>query len=314
MRIRITRRLVWAAALLVITTSLAHAAERLMPYVLASAAQGGDIAAAVKDTQDKLKAAGFRLVGEYVPVADNHILIVTSPELLKVAAASENGGFGAVQRVSVSRVGDQIQVAYANPLYLAQAYRLQDDLSGIATRLAEALGKQETFGAKRGLFPDELRDYNYTFGMEYFDEPYELAEYRNHAAAIAAVEKNLADNEVGVRQLYKLQIPGTRQVVYGVSMKAPDPNSDDRYMDDNFQMSVVNHGAYSAVAYLPYEIMVSGNEVIALHMRFRMAVNFPSLRMVGKNSFMSIRRSPEIVQKALTLAVGGTYVPLNQEW
>jgi hypothetical protein len=45
-----------------------------------------------------------------------------------------------------------------------------------------------------------------------------------------------------------------------------------------------------------------------------MAVNFPSLRMAGKNSFFSISQSPEIIQKALTLAVGGTYTPLNQEW
>jgi hypothetical protein len=313
MSIRFIPRLAWAAALLVIATGVTQAAERLKPYVLASATPG-DFAETVKATQTKLRDAGFRIIGEYQPFGDNRVLIATSPELLKAAKASENGGFGAVQRVSVSKVGDQVQVAYANPLYVAQAYRLTDDLSDVAGKLERVLGKQDTFGAKRGLFPDELRNYNYTFGMEYFDEPYELAKYRSHASAVAEVEKNLASNEVGVRQLYKLEIPGTKQVIYGVSMKAPDPESNDRYMDDKFQMTVVDHGAYSAIAYLPYEIMVKDNEVIALHMRFRMAVNFPSLRMAGKNSFFSISQSPEIIQKALTLAVGGTYTPLNQEW
>ncbi|MCA1804590.1 MAG: hypothetical protein LC646_04425 [Xanthomonadaceae bacterium] len=58
-------------------------------------------------------------------------------------------------------------------------------------------------------------------------------------------------------------------------------------------------------AYLPYEVMVMGNKVIALHMRFRMAVHFPGLKMMGSNSFMKLMSSPEAIRKALAEAVGG---------
>ena len=98
MRIRLTQRLVWTAALLFLITATAQAAERLKPYVLASVVPG-NFDGAVKATQVKLKDAGFRIVGEYEPFADHHILIVTDPQLLKIAAASKNGGFGAVQRI-----------------------------------------------------------------------------------------------------------------------------------------------------------------------------------------------------------------------
>jgi len=300
-----SRRISWAAlVLLLLGSSLASAAERLKPYTLGSDTPG-DLATMVSSTKNRLEAAGFQVIGEYIPFANTHILIITNPELQRNAAATQYGGFGAIERVSVVKRGDKVEVSYANPVYMANAYRLKNDLSDVARQLGETLGNQASFGAKRGLYPEDLREYHYTFGMEYFDEPYELAEYSSHEAAIAGVEKNLETNNVGVRKLYRLDIPGKKETVYGVSMKANNPDSDQKYMDDAFQMSVVDHAEYSQAAYLPYEVMVTGNKVIALHMRFRMAVNFPSLRMVGSNSFMTIRTSPEHIQNALTKAVGG---------
>lgn len=305
------QRIAWVAAWLLVTTSLALAAEPQKPYILGSESQA-EFAAAVQSTKEKLTAAGFRIVGEYIPIDDAHILVFTSEELLRVSAASQYGGFAAAQRASVVKRNDRVQVAYTNPIYMAYAYRLTSDLGNVAQRLAEALGSQTAFGAKRGLSPEELREYHYTFGMEYFDEPYELAQYRSHNAALAAVEEHLNSNDVGVRPLYRLTIPGKREVIFGVAMKAPDPNSIHKYMDDAFQMSVVDHGEYSQIGYLPYEVMVIGNRVVALHMRFRMAVNFPSLRMLGKNSFMTIRPSPEHIGRALTIAVGGQPPPAEE--
>lgn len=298
------RKVSWILALLLLTTSVVLADGRLMPYVLGSESDT-DFAAMVKSTQNRLQAAGFEVVGEYVPFDNSHILIFTNNELKRIAAQSEHGGFAMAQRASISKVGDKVQVAYTNPVYMAHAYRLKSDLQGIANQLTEALGNVTTFGAKRGLEADDLRNYHYTFGMEYFDEPYELAEYKSHAAAVAAVEKSLKSNKVGVHALYRIDVPGKEETIIGVSMKASNPDSNDKYMDDQFQMSVVDHGQYSQVAYLPYEVMISGNKVIALHMRFRMAVNFPSLRMMGTNSFMTLMPSPPEIQKALTIAVGG---------
>ncbi len=302
MRTTFPQRVSWIAVMQLITSSLVHAAERFKPYVLGSETEH-DFAAVVKSTQSSLEAAGFELVGEYAPYADTHILIVTSPALLRAAADSNHGGFAAVQRVSIAKRNGKVQVAYTNPVYMAYAYRMKSNLKNVSDQLAEALGNQASFGAKRGLYAEDLREYHYTFGMEYFDDVYELAEYGSHQAAIDAVERNLKTNTAGVRPLYRLDIPGKQETVFGVSMKGRGEKG--QYMDDQFQMGVVDHGAYSAAAYLPYEIMVTGNKVIALHMRFRMAVNFPSLRMMGSNSFMTLMPSPEAVQNALTKAVGG---------
>jgi hypothetical protein len=52
--------------------------------------------------------------------------------------------------------------------------------------------------------------------------------------------------------------------------------------------------------------MVDGTDVVALNMRFRMAVHYPDLKMMGKNSFMTLMSSPGAIQKALTAAAGGT--------
>ena len=53
------------------------------------------------------------------------------------------------------------------------------------------------------------------------------------------------------------------------------------------------------IAYFPYEILVNGNEVEALHMRFRMAVHFPDLNMMGDHGFMKLMASPKATEQAL---------------
>jgi len=148
----------------------------------------------------------------------------------------------------------------------------------------------------------KLRKYHYTFGMEYFDNPYELAEYQSHKEAVAAIENNLAQGVAGVTKVYRLDLPNN-VTVFGVARKAPSEAELD--MDEAHIMQEVDFGELKGTAYLPYEMMVYGNKVVALHMRFRMAVHYPDLKMMGKNSFMNIMPSPNAIQKALQAAAGG---------
>jgi len=76
-------------------------------------------------------------------------------------------------------------------------------------------------------------------------------------------------------------------------------------MDESWIMTNVDFEKLKGTAYLPYEILVDGNEVVAQHMRFRMAVHFPDLKMMGQNSFMNIMPSPKAIEVALTAAAGG---------
>jgi hypothetical protein len=271
----------------------------LKPFVLASKGPG-TVAEKVAAAKAALTANGFTLAGEYAPYPDADILVVTSDELKSNAAQSEHGGFGAIQRVAVTKVKDEIQVSYTNPVYMANVYRMKGDLQDVAARLQTALGKVEEFGAK-GLTVKQLRKYHYMFGMEYFTDPSVLAVYGSHQEALDAVEKGLASNKAGVSKVYRVDVPGTEESVFGVGLKAPSDAK--KSMDDKYIMSEIDFRDTKSTAHLPYEVLVSGSKVFALYARFRIAIDFPDLSMMGSHSFMNIMSAPEAIRKALQQTV-----------
>jgi len=294
--------LLTAAVTLLPMAASVQAADVYKPFILGSRG-AGDMQAKVAEVKTALEGAGFQIVADYEPYENAHVVVFTNDALKTVAAQSEYGGYAMAQRAAVTKVGDELQVSYVNPTYISYAYRLKSNLSNTSEALAKALGNMQDFGSAKGLSERKLAKYHYTFGMEYFSDPYELASYGSYDEAIKAVEKNLASNTVGVRQLYRLDVPGKEETIFGVSMQA-GPGGD-QYMDDKFQMGVVDFGELKGTPYLPYEVMVTGNRVVAMHMRFRMAVHYPDLKMMGDNSFMKLMPSPEAIRKALTDAVGG---------
>lgn len=286
------------SALLLLSGSVLAADAVLKPFVLASKG-GGTIAERAGQVKAALTGAGFVVVGEYAPYSGTDIIIVTSDELKKNAAASEFGGYGAVQRVSLSEVGGEVQVSYTNPVYMANVYRMSGDLANVSAALAKALGRMEEFGAS-GMTAKQARKYHYTIGMEYFDEPSELAEYASHEEALKAVDLGLIGNKNGVSKVYRVDVPGKQESVFGVALKG---SGDSKYMDDQFIMKEVDFRELKSAAHLPYEVLVSGNKVYALYARFRIAINFPDLSMMGKNSFMNIMKTPEAILAALEKTV-----------
>ena len=158
------------AMALALSATLAFAQDAVLkPFVLASTGPG-DLAQTLDATKAALTKAGFTVAGSYSPYAGAAAIGATNAELRSTAAKSEHGGFGAVVRVSVTKVKDQVQVSYTNPPYMANAYRMAGELKDTAAKLQAALGRIEEFGAE-GLTPAKLRKYHYTFAMEYFDEP-----------------------------------------------------------------------------------------------------------------------------------------------
>ena len=282
--------------------NVAGADEALLkPFVLGSRGPG-TVAEKTTAVKSALIAQGFTIAGEYAPYPEAVVIVATNDELKSNAAKSERGGFGAAIRVSITKVKDDVQVAYVNPVYMANAYRMQGDLADVAAKLGAALGKQEEFGAK-GLTAKKLRSYHYMMGMEYFNEPSVLAEYGSFEEAAAAVEAGLAAGRGGVTRVYRIDLPGKKESVFGVALKGA--TEADKYMDDRFIMSEIDFKDIRSTAHLPYEILVSGNKVYALYARFRIATSFPDLSMMGSNSFMHIMKSPEAIRKALTNAAGG---------
>ena len=286
---------------LALGAALAYAQDAVQkPFVLASKGPG-DVAQKVEATKAALAKAGFTVAGSYSPYPNAVVIGVTNDELRSTAAKSERGGFGAAMRVGVTKVKDDVQVSYTNPPYLANAYRMAGELKDTAAKLQAALGKIEEFGAE-GLSPAKLRKYHYTFGMEYFDEPNTLASYGSYDEAVKSVEAGLAAGKQGVTKVYRVDIPGKKETLFGVAMKG---EGDNKYMDDKYIMSEIDFRDVKSTAHLPYDILVSDNKVYAQYARFRIAISFPDLSMMGANSFMNIMKAPEAMRKALALTAGG---------
>lgn len=268
------------------------------PFVLASVSEAG-LEQQAAATTAALEGAGFTVAGQYAPLDNARVIVVTSPELQAVAASGERGGYGAAQRIGLTEREGKTEVAFVNPLYLQHAYRLDGDLQPVLDRLVGALGRVEDFGAEKGLSAKKLAKYHYMVGMQRFDDPSELGSFDSHEAAVAAVEQGLARAGDALTQVYRIDIPGTGQTLFGVGMKAVGATEDELDIDEAHQLGIVDFEGYSKVAYFPYEILVNGADVEALHMRFRMAVHFPDLSMMGEHGFTKLMASPGATEDAL---------------
>jgi hypothetical protein len=227
------------------------------------------------------------------------VLVATHDLLKDAAAASARGGYAAGQRISVTERDGETEVAFINPLYIQHAYRLEADLQPVLELLGETLGNVEFFGAEKKMTAKKLRKYNYMIGMAKFDDPLDLASFPDHDAALAAVESGLAREGDALTLVYRIDIPGTDQAVFGVGMKATSDAEKEVDIDETYQMSIVDFEGYSKIAYFPYEILVNGSDVEALNMRFRMAVHFPDLPMAGAHGFTKLMSSPGATKAAL---------------
>jgi hypothetical protein len=278
--------------------------ETLKPYILGSTSTGSVSAISAKTTA-ALKKQGFELVGSYKPFANAFVITVTNAELKAAAAKARHGGFGVVQRVSVTRVKDEIQVAYVNPVYLGTAYGL-GKLPKTKQMLKDALGNQLSFGSEKGIEADDLKpgSYHYKMMMPYFHDIDVLNTFENHDTAVKAVEQNLAAGKGGTMKVYRVDIPGKQISVFGVGINKGDGIATGKKDTDKEITDIVDFKKYRHTAYLPYELMVTGNKVIALRGRYRIALHYPDTTMAGDHGFFEIMSSPKGIKNALKAVAG----------
>ena len=284
-------------------TELAAAETKMKPFILASEGPG-EMAAVVQSAKDKLAGVGFEIAGAYAPYPGATVIAVTNDALKQEATKTDLGAYAAAMRVSVTSVNGEIQIAYTNPTYMASAYRLENNLAAVKAKLAEAVGSGPEFGPEEGMDDEELSDYQYMFGMEEFDDQTTLERFLDHEEAVATIEKNLKAGVMGITKVYRIDIPGTKDVVFGVAMNGKNGGGDDQ--DDAFIMSEIDFKDVRSTAHLPYEILVKDDIAFTFSARYRIAINFPDLSMAGPNSFMNIMGAPGAITKALD-AVANPY-------
>jgi len=297
------RKILFTVFVSALSVTTAFADEILMPFVFAGTS-GGDVKSVAAEVKSKLTGGGFEVVGEYSPYKDAHIIIVTNDTLKAAASKSDFGAYGVAQRVSITRNGDQTEVVYTNPIYMAAAYRMSGDLASTRAALEGSLGAEKDFGSEKNLTAKDLGDYHYTVMMEYFDDPSELAEYDSQAEALKAVNAALAAGKGGTSKVYQIDIPGKDESVIGVALKGTGP---DDCSGDEYIMSRIDKASPRSTAHLPYEIVVSDGTAYALFARFRIAINWPHLPMMASETgatFMSIMCSPGAIEEALIQGSG----------
>jgi hypothetical protein len=121
-----------------------------------------------------------------------------------------------------------------------------------------------------------------------------LAHYDSHAAAVKAVEAGLAAHKGGTKKIYSINIPGKDEVLYGVGIEKSDGS-------DTTVMTATDIAKYKHTAHLPYDMLVSGDTVYALHGKFRIAQSFPDLTMT---TFMKISDAPDAIEETLKKVAG----------
>lgn len=275
------------------TFSTLAGAEGLRPYVLGSEGPG-DLAAKTGEVKQALEAQGLVVAGAYSPRDGVQVVVVTSPDLQKAAAQSEFGGYGAALRVGITRVGDGLQVSYSNPEYVKAVYRMSGDVGGVAKKLEAALGSKEGFGSEKGLSEKDLRGYHYMMTMPYFTDPIVLGKYESQAAAVAAVEKALAEKRGHSVRVYRVDVPGKQETVFGVGLAAGEAA-------DLRVINTIDTGARRHTPHFPYEVLVTDGTVRMLHGKFRIAQSWPDLTM---GTFMKISKTPDAIEAALKKAAG----------
>jgi hypothetical protein len=280
--------------------------QYLKPFVLAET-RSSLLSAAKSHVVEKLTADQWKIVADYQPYKGTHVVIATHPELQRLAqttvkdnADSKGALFFLPQRIALTETPAGVQISYTNPYYFMHAYRLDGPVDTVADSLRQALGWKEEFGSEKGLSKSKLRGYKYAFGMEYFTDLLSLARYSDHKTALKAVEAALKAGKGGTRKVYRIDVPGREASVFGVQLNAGVGS--DKFIIDTVDINPLKH-----TAYMPYEMVVEGGEVYALHPRFRIALHFPDTRMAGEHSFMKMIRSPDSVSEALVNAAGGDY-------
>lgn len=285
--------------LMTVLTLTAVFSQNLNPYILISEVELGiiEIADAVKSN---LEQNDFQLLGEYRPAKDQnrYVIIFTAEEL--IAAVQEIGGlsgFAAALRIGITSDGNTTRVSCVNPIYLGNAYfqknyqKVEDYYLKLDARLKNALpGKWTEFGTKEGLSTGKLQKYHYMFGMEYFEDVVELNTLESFTKAVSTVETN-EDLSENVELVYSIEIPGEELKLFGVALSG---STGEEHFLPIIDISTPRH-----TAFLPYEILVDGSQVVMLHGRYRIALSFPDLTMMTFGKIMSTPGDIEDLLKQL---------------
>lgn len=226
--------------------------------------------------REKLRAEGFDIVADYAPTTQSETIVISSPELLKMADKPLRG-FAAVLRVLVDNAHHR--VAYTNPIYFLKAFLQQDfDYAAaleVSKKLEQALGKGVPSADQYAY--DDLPNFHFMVGMPRYQDVYRLAQGDS-----AVLVKKLEEYHDGNASVFKLAI-GKERTLVGWALSARTRQFVKKLGTQNAEM-------------LPYTILVEDGNATALAAKYYIAISYPELTM---RQFMGIAIAPDSIEKEL---------------
>jgi hypothetical protein len=278
-------------------------AQTLKPYIL-GASSNGSFDKTKSDLKANLEKEGINILGEYQPADDNSrwVMIFSSDELINtIKKVKGQTGFAVALRIGLTREREQILISYTNPAYWGNAY-FREDYSIVEDQYKVLTGKLEKvmrstgqfsgkdFGSEDGIEIGDLWKYRYMMGMPRFDDPVKLRQFSSFEDAVSKIESNIKNGIENVSLIYSIEIPGEDLKLYGFGLSGEDGES--KFLP-KIDISEPKH-----TAFLPYEMLVMGGQVIMLHGRYRIALSFPDLKM---GTFTKIMSTPGDIKDMLEL-------------
>ena len=251
--------------------------------------------AKAKTVEKKLKAAGFTILAN-VKVGKKKMpnIVFTSPAIKKLANRPMRGMLAGAMRIIVDKKNNVIKAN--NPMYFFKAflqdqYKPGDEKSTISAMLkAFPSLSLDAMGNDENLEYDDITDYHYMIGMPYYHDQNELARGDSVDKLVAKIVKNSKKKKAFV---YKVKLTNKRYVL-GVQLSK-------RTSKFTKKIGIQNS------ALLPWQILVEeieddGKKVavaMALDGKYRIALSYPQLSMVGTGSFAGIMSIPGALETEL---------------
>lgn len=275
--------------------------QNLKPYIM-GVESTESISTMKTKVKNNMNLNSLKVVGEYQPANDKTrwIIVFTSNEL-QSAVKSVGGltGFASTLRVALTTEGGKTKVSYTNPAYWGNAYfqdnfdKVSANYSAVTKHLEQAMKASGTFvgtqfGSSKGLSAKDLRGYHYMMGMPYFEDSVELEDFDSYSAALAKVDASVKGGKPNLKLVYKVTIPGKDLTLYGFALSGET--------GEGQFLPIIDGGSPKHTAFLPYEVLVMGDEVHILHGRYRIAIAFPDLTM---GTFSKIMSTPGNIESLL---------------
>ena len=276
--------------------SVAGAPEKVKTYLIGEYAD-------LSTVETNLKNAGFEIVTVYKHGKKKlPIIVLTNDYLKSLANRPMRGLVAGVIRVTVNKAENEIRVtnpAYYLHAYLQDEYKLGDEkpvtdaLLKAIPSLTDAVTKKGPDGKVIDLNPDFLKynaisSYHYMIGMPYYNDITEIGRAASVDALLAKLKKKAKK-----KLLYVIQLAPNRYVA-GVLLSK-------RTMKFPKKIGLKKAGV------LPWQIIIEeveedGKKVAiarALDAKYKIALSYPLLSMMGEGSFAGIMTIPGAVEKEL---------------